>query len=699
MSNPHVWHKTHCARMDHGGCALLLQVENNGRVKIKGDPEGSLNQGFICAKGRASLQKLQHPGRLRYPLKRKGSRGSGHWQRISWPEALDRISRNLERIRQEHGAREVAFCQGMPKGLEHFVLIRLANLFGSPNVVAVQDVCHAPREISGLHTCGFYPVPDYHHASQLILLWGSNPPSTNEEGAICTQILGQLKSGAKLLVVDPRRTELADRADLWLAPYPGTDGLLALGLLRVILEEGRYDLDFVRDWTHGFAELRTKVQQYSLQSVSETTGVATESIRRAARMYAEAQPAVLGWGNPLEHTVNAFATLRALICLMAVCGNLDRPGGNIQALDPPIASLGRFVRAELLPQKPRSMLHAHFKTIPRLMTVPPVFFKRAVQEQIPYAIRGAYIQCANPVMTWADSRSSLSALQKLDFLAVSDLVMTPTAAQADIVLPAAAQYEFDDIGHYGLGHGYILPRPKIIDPPEACRPDLDILNELGKRLTPDRFWFTDYRLHLEEVLKPSGLTFADFAEQGILKGPQPAQGYRTSGFRTPSGKVELCLQRADALGVAALPDWGGLPETKDSDYPLLLTSSKSPYYLHSSYRWIDALRKKEPDPIVRIHPETAAAFGIQNAQWVVIATPQGQIIQKAELSKRILPGVVHAAYGWWFPEEESHLFGWDRSNYNCLTHSDRIGTEFGTPNLKAVNCRISPCSQTGPGSD
>jgi anaerobic selenocysteine-containing dehydrogenase len=169
--------RTHCARMDHGGCALLVGVRGNEIVKIKGDPDGFLSRGYVCPKGLASADRLTHPQRLRVPLKRTGGRGEGKWEQISWEEALGRTAEYLKRIRDAHGARSVAFGVGMPKGLEHFVLIRLANLFGSPNVVAPQDVCHAPREITGLHTCGFYPVADFHHPSRLVILWASNSSS------------------------------------------------------------------------------------------------------------------------------------------------------------------------------------------------------------------------------------------------------------------------------------------------------------------------------------------------------------------------------------------------------------------------------------------------------------------------------------------------------------------------------------------
>lgn len=683
------WIKTHCSRMDHGGCALLVEAKNNKIVAIKGDPDGFLNKGYICPKGLASHDKLSHPLRLRHPLKRLGRRGGGKWERISWDEALKTISENFIRIKEEYGARAVAFCQGMPKGMEHFVLIRLANIFGSPNVVAVQDVCHAPREVSGIHTCGFYPVADFHHPSRLVVLWGSNITSTNEEGAICSLLREQVKQGTKLVVVDPRETTLTKKAETWLQIRPGTDHTLALSFLNVIIAERLYDQKFVENWTHGFSELADHVKSYTPEKMSEITWVPAGVIREAARLYAESHPAAIQWGNPIEQNIHTFHTARALICLMAICGNLDIPGGNIEANEPEILGLGKFVRADLIPKKRTEMIHAHHGTIPRMMTVPPAFFKKAILEGIPYTLKGAYMQCTNPMIGYADSRQTREALLKLDFVAVSDIFMTPTASFADVVLPAATNFEFNDIGHYGLGHGYILARPKIVDPPEECMPDMKILNELGKSITSVEYWYDDHEEMLEALVAPSGFNYKQFVQQGCLKGKDRFQKYLDTGFKTPTGKVELVLSRAEKFGIPSLPQFTGPPEEDDPEYPLILTSCKDSYFLHSSYRWLEKLRKHRPMPIAELHPETAAKEGIREGDAVIIETRSGAITQFAHLTEKVHPCVIYAAYGWWFPEGKPEAqYEWEKSNFNILTTTDKIGKEFGTPNLKGICCRI-----------
>jgi anaerobic selenocysteine-containing dehydrogenase len=188
-------------------------------------------------------------------------------------------------------------------------------------------------------------------------------------------------------------------------------------------------------------------------------------------------------------------------------------------------SLAKFVRADLIPDKRKEMIGAHYGTIPRLMTTPPSLFRRAVLEGKPYPVRGYYGMCTNPMVAWADSKVTYETFKSLDFSAVAEIFMTPTAAMADIVLPVAHQYEINDIGHYGIGHGMILARPKVVDPPEECWPDMKILNELGKRVSPPELWHEDHEEFLEDLVRPAGLTYREFVEKGYLKGPDSVRTY------------------------------------------------------------------------------------------------------------------------------------------------------------------------------
>jgi anaerobic selenocysteine-containing dehydrogenase len=690
MSQENDWIRTVCGRMDHGGCGLYVKKEHGRLIAVRGDPDFPLSRGYICRKARASLEKSNHPGRLTHPLKREGPRGSGRWARIGWDDALSYTAEQLNGVKKDAGARAVAFCQGAPKGLEHFVLIRLANIFGSPNVVGPQNVCHMPRELAARATCGFYPVPDYDHPTRCVLLWGSHPTATNEEGIICVRLLDRLKKdGAPLIVVDPYGTDLARKADVWLRIRPGTDHILALGLLHVIIRKKLYDPAFVSDWTSGFDGLAEAAAPYDPDCVADRCGLTADTVEKAAVLYGKARPGTIHWGNGIEHRVENFQVCRAIVCLMALCGNLDRPGGNVEAAMPKVIPLAQFVRSDLLPGKLQQMISAEGGPGIRFMISPPPLLKRAILTGQPYPVRAAYVQVSNPLISWADSRSTREAFNRLDFLAVSDIFMTPTAAMADIVFPAATHFEFNDLGHFGLPHGFILPRPALVEPPGECRPDIRILNELGKYLTDDALWWDHHENMIDDILAPAGMRFSDLLEAGILRGPEIFQKYRRKGFKTADRKVNLSPASPDGRGAPAPASPDVPPGRENQAFPLILTSMKNRHYFNSSYRQLTLLRKETPGPQAEMHPATAKRYGIRADDTVRIETPFGRIRQTARITEDVPPDVIYAAQGWYYPEmDEKGLFGWDQSNLNMLTSADPIGPALGTPNMRALPCRI-----------
>ncbi len=695
MDNEGQWIRTHCTRMDHGGCGLVVKVKENRIIKIVPDPQAHFSRGHICAKGIFGVEKLNHPQRLKNPLLREGKRGEGRFRPISWDQALEIICENFRKIKGQEGAQGVAFCQGAPKGLEHFVLIRLANLFGSPNVVTIQDVCHAPREITSSHICGFYPVPDLENQAQLILVWGSNILHTNEEGSFGKILKGQIKRGARLIVIDPCKGPLAGHAQYYLQIRPGADLLLAIGFLKVIIEEGLYDKEFVAQWCNGFDFLQEQVKGVVLRDIAKVTRISEELIVASARAYALARPAMILWGNALEQTVYNFNTIASLVCLMAITGNLDIPGGNVHALDPVTLRPGEFVKAGIFREKARLMLNSFFHTVPRFMTVPPAFFKKAVLEGKPYGIKAAYFQCTNPLITWPESPSTKEALERLDFVVVSDVFMTPTALFADIVLPAATQFEFNDINQYGLGHGRIIASKKLVDPPLQCWPDIKILNELGKRLTNPDHWYEHWEGLLDELLSPAKMSYTEFAEKGFLTGPKEYQKYKNGGFKTKSGKVELLTGIPTREDIEKIIREMTL-EDSDTEFPLIFTSKKEAYFLHSSYRWIQSLRRLSSKARILIHPETAIECGVRQGMEVFVVTKNGKAAFVVEVQDGVLPRIIVGFHGWWYPELGMEKgYGWDLSNINCLTSLSKLGTAFGTPQLRGIPCRIEKRENRG----
>ncbi len=686
--------KTFCARMDHGGCGLLVEVEDGKIIRVKGDPDCSLNRGTLCAKGLAQIDRLNHPDRIRYPLKRTGARGEGQWERISWEEAL-RILVAKFRERIERGeARAISFAQGTPKGLELYMMLRLANVLKIPHVVTPGSICHMPRETASLITCGFFPVPDYDHPPALVLVWGSNLFQTNEEGIIGAQLRRVLDQGAGLIVIDPRKTQLASRADLWLRPKPGTDLALAIGVLKVIVEEKLYDSDFVEKWTSGFGELERHLKEYSLKKISGTTWVPEEKIQETARLFAGTRPACIQWGNALEHTTDSVQSARSLLILKAITGNLETPGGNVNRPGPSVLRPGDFVLSRNFPDKRDQLLGAEFRLAAQMGFTPSQVVVKSILSEKPNPIRMMYIQGGNPLLSYANARETFQALKKLEFLAVAEIFMTPTAQLADLVLPTATNFEFDDIGHYGLPHGFILARPKVVEPPGECWPDLKILNELGKRLGYERLFWGDLKACLDDVLKPAGMTYEDFKRKGILRGKWVYKSYEGKGFSTPSKKVEIYSSRFKEWGYDPLPTYrgekDGEKESADDALGLILTSAKDPNYFHSAYRNLPSLRKLSPDPQVLLHPLTAGKLKIQEGDWVIIETHLGKIRQKVVFDKDLDPRVIVAAYGWWFPERKDlELNGWRESNINMLTDNDPpYDPAIGSTNLRAISCRV-----------
>jgi anaerobic selenocysteine-containing dehydrogenase len=688
--------KTFCARMDHGGCGLLLHVENGRIIKIEGDPESPLNRGTICSKGIAQIERLNHPDRLMHPWRRVGERGEGKWQKVSWEEALTEIAQKiLDRIRQKDEG-SIAFAQGTPKGLELYMMIRLANALKVPHVVTPGAVCHMPRETGALMTCGFFPVPDYDHPPALVVVWGSNLFQTNEEGIIGAQLRRAMDRGAELITVDPRKTLLASKARLWLQPKPGTDLALALGMLKVIVEEELYDRDFVKQWTVGFDELRSHLRRYSLVRIADITWLAEEAITQAARLYARTKPACIQWGNALEHNINSVQCVRALIILKAVTGNLDAPGGNVQRISPPIMRPGEFVLSKSFGEKREKLLSPEFRLASQMGFTPSQSVIKAILSGKPHPIRVMYIQGGNPLLSYANAQETCQALRQLDFLVVSEIFMTPTAQLADIILPAATNFEFDDIGHYGLPHGFILARPKVVDPPVECRPDSLILNELGKRVGKENLFWPDLRACLDDILQPAKMTFEDLKRVGFLKGAWTYKSYTDKGFPTPSGKVEIYSSRFAQWGYDPLPVYRDLLESSSADlelsrtHPLILTSAKDPHYFHSAYRNLPSLRRLSPDPVVLLHPETAASLRLQEGDWACIETSRGTIRQKVAFDSDLHHRVVIAAYGWWFPERaDGELSGWKEANLNILTENNPpYEPAIGSTNLRGFPCRV-----------
>lgn len=685
--------KTTCQLWCAGGCGMLVHMEDGRPVRVEGDPAHPINRGALCPNGTAALEYLESPLRLRYPLVRKGARGAGEWERVSWDEALDKVAASLLDARERYSVEAVTFMQGCAKGYGDSWLSRLANAFGTANIASMSSICFHARLRGMLATYGFMSHPDIDHPPRTIVAWGANLTATSApEGRA---ILAAKESGATLVVIDPAPTPLARAADMWIKPRPSSDLALALAMIHVIIQEGLYDREFVDTHTVGFDRLAAHVLPFTPEWAAPITWVPAEQILAAARAAAQA-PAVLYSGNGQDNNINNYQFNRAASIIRALSGSLDVPGGEIDWTPPAVEPGGSPLLhlRDLLPLENRyTRVGAEEHPLPNYFSALPQKLVKAMLTGDPYPVRAAYIQGGSFLHSYGNSREVKAALESLDFLAVSDYFMTPTAALADVVLPVSMFLEMDNVAN-------AEPAPlagvvqKVAQVGE-CRSDLAIINDLGRRLGLGQHFWASEQEALDLLVAPAGLTFDQFREVGALAGHKDYGGYLASGFPTASGKVELYSQQLEEWGFDPLPVYREPPESPLSapesvdEFPLVLTNSKIPGYVHSGGRQIPSLRRLHPDPLVTLNRETAAAHGIAAGDWVRISTKRGTVRQRAVLSPDVDPRVVIAEHGWYFPEQPGDMEGWDSANLNVLTMNDPpYGRELGTMTLRGMVCRI-----------
>lgn len=733
--------QTYCA-LCISRCGCIAVVEDGRLAGIEPDPDHPTGRS-LCVKGRAAAELVGHPQRLTQPLRRTGRKGGDPgWQALSWAAALDFAAERLQGIAREHGPEAVAFSITTPSGTAVADgmgwLLRLANAFGSPNVLFTTHVCNWHRDNATRLTTGAdIGMPDFEQASCLFL-WGFNPSATWP--AFGERVAAARRRGMKLVVADPRRAGLAGKADLWLPVRPGTDGALALALAGMLIDAGRFDAAFVARHSNGpflvredsgavlrrgdrplvwdeavggpvdagqaqapalrgrfdvdgvacrpaFDLYAALCREMSPERAAALTGVPVERIRQAAALLGEHAPtAYYAWAGVNQGT-NVTQTSRALAILFALTGGFDAPGGNRQWPRPAVANVtgrellspGQRAKTLGLPARPLGPAAAGFVTEPDLY--------RAMRTGRPYAVKGLVSFGANLLTTRPDPASGRAALNALDFHLHADLFQNETASHADLLLPVASAWE-----RGGLCSGFQLDRQAsatiqlrsaVVPAPGEARPDAWIAFELAKRLgLAGHFFAGDMAAGLAHELKPTGLSADDLrARPGGIELPlaDNPRAYRQQGFATPSGCLEIYSESLLASGQPPLPAYLP-PAAPGGAYPLALTSTKAVPYCHSQFRAIESLRRRLPEARVEVHPATAAAAGIDDGAAVELASPYGRVLLRARLSAAIAEGIVCVDYGW---EGEG--------NYAMLLGLDAMDPVSGSLPLRAGVCSLRPC--------
>ena len=721
----------------HANCGVLAYVKDGDVIKIKGDPDYT-NKGGLCCRGTSALLHVNHPARVNHVLKRAGEKGEGKWEQIPYDQGIQEVAERLNQIKAESGAEAVASAGGTTR-TDDFARRRFLNLFGTPNGFHNALLCWIPTFMTETCVCGWSPFETDLGAAKSLILWGMNPGASSLPSMRGYTDLQQ-QTGLKIIMVDPRFSETASKADMWLPLRPGSDSALALALLHTIIFEGLYDWQFVQEWCDGFEELQDHMIDYSPEWASTITWLDPDQIRQAARLYAMNKPGCIQWGCTWDQMGRASTTVaHALTLIRAICGNLDVPGGDGM----PGPSLGFLTDEEMeanecLPeeQKAKQIGSNKFKltswpgyqlisdnakrtwgkTLPAEWFCeahgPSVF--KAILTGDPYPVRALIVNATNPVNSYGDAKMTLAALKKVEFLVTVEYWITPTALLSDYVFPAAGALERPIIvTHYGATDSVMGGR-RAIQPKYDRHDDFTFWRKLGLacgQSEEDWPWETIEEAYTA-IIEPLGLPISgwdEFVDNFRMYYPPLHQNkyVNNGGFWTPTGKVECNSTIMRQLGYEGMPSYIGTAENPEDtpelleEYPLVLTTGGGfmPFH-HSEHFNMPNIRYLYPDPYFYINPDCAENLGIEQGDWCWIETRRGRIKMRANVEPIVDPRVIMCPRGWWYPERDGSAdldnpFGCLESNVNTLTSVDDedCDPKGGSWSNRGMLCKVYKCGE------
>jgi anaerobic selenocysteine-containing dehydrogenase len=683
------------------GCGINCYVKDGRLVRIEGMKESPINGGKLCPKAYASMQWLYSPQRLKYPLKRVGKKGEGKFERISWDEALDIIAGKLKEQKEKYGPESLAILSPQARTYKPY-FIRFLTAHGSPNYCH-SGICAIQRAFSFAYTLG---VPmfgaDYEH-TDLIVVCGANPVYSGTPMGTLKRILDARDRGARLIVIKPEMQPDATKADMWVPIRPGTDAALALAMLNVIINEDLYDAEFVSRWCYGFDKLVPHIQKYTPQWAEPVTGLPANQIKELARLYAKAKSACILAGNAFDQTVSSNNAVRAVAILIAITGNLDRPGGNTVSLEPampvpkPVVLKERYTQ-DLLNKSVNPEMPLCFQ--PFIEGISSAYYRclDSVLTQKPYPIKTIMAAGTQPTVITRGSGRVIEALEKLEFFVVIDVMQTSSMPWADVVIPVATMYECDhpfEAPMGGMGT-WIMARNRVVEPLGDYKSDYEFWLDLAVRMGyGEDFWHGNIEECMDYQLENFGMTMNELRSHptGIIYEPKPIVYEKYDKiFKTPSprlsnspylpqGKVAIYNTTFEENGFNPLPEWVEPPESPTGTpellekYPLVFFDTHtSDVYNHGWLRNVPYLREIQPEPWVHIHPDTAKARGIEDGDWVIVESPHGWIKVKALYFPGIRPDTVMGLHGWWQGCDELGLQGYPLldggANVNILYSTD-----------------------------
>jgi len=633
---------------------MRVEVEDGRLRAIESHPGNRATPEGVCLKGLSYIERVYAKDRILHPLQRTPN---GDFERISWDTALDRITVELISARERYGPRSVFFYTGSgTKGLLNEVSKGFWKLFGGCTTT-FGDLCWP----AGLEATRLALGDNKHNApwdlvnARLIIFWGKNPAETNIHQMRFVE--DAIDNGARVVVIDPRRTQSAEGAELLVQIRPGTDGALALGIAHLLIARKETDDAFIRDHVHGFQEFAAMVRDWPPDRVAEITDVPVSVIERLAEMIGSIAPFSICAGFGMQRYTNSAQTMRALIALLALTGNIGKPGAgwiyaNLQS------SIFDSVR------EPITLYPPEADTDRIRVSVSTALLGPEMLEQRDPELRMAWVERGNPVTQNPETSKVLEAFRALDFRVVVDQFMTDTAREADIVLPAKTMFEQTDVIN-AYWHPYIQIKPKLIEPPGDVRPETEVYWHLAQRLgipadeiertipAPSDEAIEDW---IERRLEP----FPELSLERLRRGPALAPGCEDVAwsdlvFPTPSGKIELISEEAGSRwGADSLPTYSPhveRPEIGDAaDYPLQLLTPNTKNRIHSQFGNLPSIRGLDPETFAEMSPADAAARGIVDGDLVSVFNDRGKVMINVRLDHSLRPGCVVIHNGWWLPE-------------------------------------------------
>ncbi|HEU5382065.1 MAG TPA: molybdopterin oxidoreductase family protein [Ktedonobacteraceae bacterium] len=675
-------------------CALETHVDAEGRaISVRGRTDHPVTRGWLCAKVNRYLERVYHPERLLYPLRRVGPRGSGQFGRISWQEALAEIADRWRTLSERYGAQSIlpysyAGTLGLVQG--SVTNTRFWYRLGASQLE--RTICGAAAEEAVILTLGgrLAPAPQMLTMSKLILIWGSNPASTAPH--IMPFLREAQRNGARVIVIDPIRTLTARSANQHIQPFPGTDAALALGMMYVMVRENLHRPDWLAAHALGWEDLRKRVMEFPAERASSITGLAEETIIDLARAYATTSPALLRVTDGINRHTNGGQTVRTLACLPALTGQYGLPGGGLM-----------YSTSDWLRWKSEAVSHQHDPACPpAARSINMNRLGAALTGEADPPIYSLFVFNANPVASTPNSNKIVQGLLRDDlFTVVHELFMTDTARYADIVLPATSQLEQEDM-HKPYGQLALQYNTPAIVPLGEARSNWDVMRALATSMGFTESWLhEDAEAVMRGILEASapsnpcleGITFERLRTEGSLPfniPPEREAPFADGVFGTPSGKVEMYSEQAAERGYDPVPGWvpevearTGLdqPATKD---PLPLLCPAAHHFVSSTFANLETLRAKEGKPTLRIHPIDAQARNIRSGQEVRVSNERGWCRLVAEVTTDVRPGVLATATVWW------PSFSPDQQNVNATT-SDRLADFGGGSTFYTNLVRVDAC--------